>query len=59
MRGWVRKADEELLVFELLILARTQLEQPVPGNATGGLAGGVAHVAYHLGAIRQMVNTVL
>ena len=49
----VRRASEELLAF-----ARTQLDQPVTGDTTGGLAGGVAHVAYHLGAVRQMIKTV-
>lgn len=53
LRGRVRTAYEELRAF-----ARTQLDQPVTGDATGGLAGGVAHVAYHLGAVRQMLKTV-
>lgn len=53
LQARVRRAYEELLAF-----ARSQLDQPVTGDATGGLAGGVAHVAYHLGAIRQMLKTV-
>jgi hypothetical protein len=49
----VRKAYEELVAF-----ARTQADLPASGDATGGLTGGVAHVAYHLGAIRQLVKAV-
>lgn len=47
----VRRAYEELVAF-----ARTQMGAPASGDATGGLTGGVAHVAYHLGSIRQMVK---
>ena len=53
LQARVSRAYQELLAF-----AGTQLDQPVTGDATGGLAGGVAHVAYHLGAIRQMLKTV-
>lgn len=53
LRDRVRRAHEELSAFAL-----TQLDQPVTGEATGGLSGGLAHVAYHLGAIRQMVKMV-
>ncbi|MFD1731749.1 DinB family protein [Deinococcus malanensis] len=38
--------------------ARTQLDQPVTGDITGGLCGAVAHVAYHLGAMRQLLKGV-
>ncbi|MFC4640080.1 DinB family protein [Deinococcus hohokamensis] len=38
--------------------AQSQKEQPVTGDMTGGLGGAVAHVAYHLGAIRQLVKGV-
>lgn len=35
-------------------------QPPNPGeseeDAAGGLAGGIAHVAYHLGAVRQLVK---
>ena len=30
----------------------------VTGDATGGLSGAAAHVAYHLGAIRQLIKAV-
>ncbi|WP_019588450.1 DinB family protein [Deinococcus apachensis] len=49
----VRRAYEELVAF-----ARTQADQPANGDATGGLTGGVAHVTYHLGSIRQMAKAV-
>ncbi|GBF08113.1 DinB family protein [Deinococcus aerius] len=53
VRARVRRAYEELVAF-----ARTRADLPANGDATGGLTGGVAHVAYHLGAIRQMVKAV-
>ena len=34
--------------------ARSLAEQPANGDRTGSLTGAVAHVAYHLGAIRQL-----
>jgi len=49
----VRRAYDELAAF-----ARTQADFPATGDAAGGLAGGVAHVAYHLGAVRQMVKVL-
>ncbi|WP_034385898.1 hypothetical protein [Deinococcus sp. YIM 77859] len=49
----VRRAYEALLQF-----ARAQEDQTPNGDVTGGLTGAVAHVAYHLGAIRQMVKAV-
>lgn len=49
----VRRAYDELVAF-----ARTQASQEASGDATGGLAGAVAHVAYHLGAVRQLVKAV-
>jgi len=49
----VRRAYDGLVAF-----ARTQAGQEASGDATGGLAGAVAHVAYHLGAIRQLVKAV-
>ncbi|MFC4427318.1 DinB family protein [Deinococcus navajonensis] len=39
-------------------LAGSQKDEPVTGDVTGGLGGAVAHVAYHLGAIRQLVKGV-
>jgi len=53
LQARVRQAYDELVAF-----ARTQAELPVTGDATGGLAGAIAHVAYHLGAIRQMVKAL-
>ncbi|GGM20811.1 DinB family protein [Deinococcus aerophilus] len=56
--GWdevrvrVRAAYDALMAF-----ARTQQDRP-DGDLTGGLTGTVAHVAYHLGAIRQLVKAV-
>ncbi|MBB5235789.1 DinB family protein [Deinococcus budaensis] len=49
----VRRAYDGLTAF-----ARTQASREASGDATGGLAGAVAHVAYHLGAIRQLVKAV-
>lgn len=37
-------------------LTRSWETRPLDGDVTGGLAGATAHVAYHLGAIRQMVK---
>ncbi|BDP40306.1 hypothetical protein DAETH_02750 [Deinococcus aetherius] len=53
LRGRVRTAYDELVAF-----ARTQAEKEPDGDATGGLTGAGAHVAYHLGSIRQMVKAV-
>ena len=53
LQSRVRRADDGLVAF-----ARTQAGQEADGDATGGLAGAVAHVAYHLGAIRQLVKVV-
>ncbi|MVN89426.1 DinB family protein [Deinococcus sp. HMF7620] len=52
-RARLRAAYEALLAF-----TGTQLGEPVTGDSAGGLTGGVAHVAYHLGAIRQLVKGV-
>ncbi|WP_412027408.1 DinB family protein [Deinococcus yunweiensis] len=49
----VRDAYEALVAF-----ARSRRDAPVNGDVTGGLSGAVAHVAYHLGSIRQMVKVV-
>lgn len=51
LRVRLRAAYDALTAF-----ARTQKEQEANGDATGGLTGAVAHVAYHLGAIRQMLK---
>ncbi|EYB69296.1 hypothetical protein DEIPH_ctg008orf0004 [Deinococcus phoenicis] len=53
LRARVRQTYEELVKF-----ARTQAVAPATGDATGGLAGAVAHVAYHLGSIRQLVKAL-
>ncbi|GAA5515021.1 hypothetical protein Dcar01_03785 [Deinococcus carri] len=53
LRERVRRAYEDLLAF-----ARTQADAPASGDAVGGLTGAVAHVAYHLGSIRQMVKAL-
>lgn len=53
LRARVRSAYEALVTF-----ARSQKDQPVTGDLTGGLSGGVAHVTYHLGAIRQQLKAV-
>ncbi|WP_216329419.1 DinB family protein [Deinococcus aestuarii] len=53
LRGRVRGAYHEVVAF-----ARTQAAKEADGDATGGLAGAVAHVAYHLGSIRQMAKAV-
>ena len=53
LRGRVRSAYDDLVAF-----ARTRAETEATGDATGGLTGAVAHVAYHLGSIRQMVKAV-
>jgi hypothetical protein len=42
----------------LCAFARTQATQPATGDAVGGLSGGMAHVVYHLGSIRQMVKAL-
>ena len=39
-------------------LARSWETRPLDGDVTGELAGATAHVAYHLGAIRQMVKAL-
>lgn len=53
LQARVRQAYDGVVAF-----ARTQTDFPVTGDATGGLAGTIAHVAYHLGAIRQMVKAL-
>lgn len=53
LQARVRDAYADLVAF-----ARTQKDKTPDGDATGGLAGAVAHVAYHLGAIRQMLKGV-
>ncbi|GAA0507779.1 DinB family protein [Deinococcus depolymerans] len=53
LRARVRAAYEGLVAF-----VNTQRDQPVTGDATGGLSGAAAHVAYHLGAIRQLVKAL-
>ncbi|GAA5534986.1 DinB family protein [Deinococcus aluminii] len=53
LRGRVRQAYEELVKY-----ARTLTSQAPNGDLTGGLTGAVAHVAYHLGSIRQMVKAL-
>lgn len=53
LRARVRRAYDELCAF-----ARSQKDRPVDGDVIGGLGGGVAHVAYHLGAIRQILKVV-
>lgn len=42
----------------LTAYARTQAAQPATADAVGGLSGGMAHVVYHLGSIRQMVKAL-
>lgn len=49
----VRRAYEEAVA-----LARSWETRPLDGDVTGELAGATAHVAYHLGAIRQMVKAL-
>ncbi|CAM3572048.1 hypothetical protein [Deinococcus frigens] len=51
LRVRLRAAYDALCAF-----ARTQKEGEATGDATGSMTGAVAHVAYHLGAIRQMVK---
>ena len=53
LRTRVQAAYEGVVTF-----AQSRRAAPVDGDVTGGLAGAVAHVAYHLGAIRQMVKIV-
>ncbi len=53
LRARVRAAYEGLVAY-----VGTQRDQPVTGDATGGLSGAAAHVAYHLGAIRQLVKAL-
>lgn len=53
LRVRLRAAYDALCAF-----ARTQKEGEATGDATGGMTGAVAHVAYHLGAIRQMVKAL-
>ncbi|AIZ46060.1 hypothetical protein QR90_14755 [Deinococcus radiopugnans] len=49
LRVRLRAAYDALCAF-----VRTQQETEATGDMAGGLTGAVAHVAYHLGAIRQM-----
>ena len=53
LRVRLRAAYDALCAF-----ARTQKEGEATGDATGGLGGAAAHVAYHLGAIRQMTKAL-
>lgn len=53
LQARVRKAYNELVAF-----AHTQKDKAPDGDISGGLTGCVAHVAYHLGAIRQMLKAV-
>ncbi|UBV42549.1 DinB family protein [Deinococcus taeanensis] len=41
---------------EVLHFVETQRDQPLTEDLLGGLSGAVAHVAYHLGAIRQLLK---
>lgn len=49
----LRRAYAEVVAF-----AHAQKDQPADGDISGGLTGVVAHAAYHLGAVRQMVKEV-
>lgn len=53
LQARVRQAYEELTAF-----AQTQADAPPNGDLTDGLTGAAAHVAYHLGAIRQLAKAV-
>ncbi|MEW6422168.1 MAG: DinB family protein [Deinococcota bacterium] len=53
LRARVRQAYGELVEY-----ARTLADQAPSADTAGGLTGATAHVAYHLGNIRQMVKAV-
>ena len=53
VQGRVRRAYDAVVA-----LAHEWEARPLDGDVTGGLAGAAAHVAYHLGAIRQMVKAL-
>ncbi|PTA67504.1 hypothetical protein [Deinococcus arcticus] len=58
--GWAAQRQRVRAAYDALVaFTHSQQDQPVTGDATGGLTGGVAHVAYHLGAIRQLVKELL
>lgn len=44
---------------ELVLFAQSQKDKIPDGDISGGLTGTVAHAAYHLGAIRQMIKSLL
>jgi hypothetical protein len=52
LQARVRAAYEGVVALAKLPLSPEESEE----DAAGGLAGGVAHVAYHLGAVRQLVK---
>lgn len=41
---------------EFVEFTRTQKDKPADGDLAGSVAGVLAHAAYHLGAVRQMVK---
>lgn len=43
---------------EFTAFVRTQKDKPADGDIAGGVAGALAHAAYHLGAVRQMAKAV-
>lgn len=43
---------------EVMRYAQTQKDQAPDGDLSGSFAGAAAHVAYHLGAIRQMLKAL-
>ena len=57
--GWEAARERLRAAYDALVtFARTWEDRPADGEVTGGLSGAVAHVAYHLGAIRQLIKAV-
>ncbi|WP_119675139.1 DinB family protein [Deinococcus sp. RM] len=55
--GWEAARERLRAAYDALVtFARTWEDRPADGDVTGGLTGAVAHVAYHLGAIRQLIK---
>ncbi len=55
--GWEATRERLRAAYDALVtFARTFEDRPADGDVTGGLTGAVAHVAYHLGAIRQLIK---
>jgi len=53
--GWMALQARVQAAYDALIILEPSPDEP-PEDTAGGLAGAAAHVAYHLGAVRQVIK---